>query len=235
MATISARRRPIRDGAERSNECKCRISQLPSAPAEIIVSRSRAQAANMVPLRTRVESSAKIATRPSSQRRFTVDLLPPSGRRRPKSSLSIIRAPESRASSPPVSPSLDRRIRGLPLPSREPRHLSERSAAKHRAAADQGKHPDRRCAIISMTAVIPSPLEASSGRTLQPGMSTRLENMFLTPRLQRSEHGAKLHSFGGDHIFRSWRMIGIETPFDDPVVFKRLQTRRKRIRADAGQ
>jgi hypothetical protein len=34
MATISARRRPIRDGAERNNELIRRISQLPSAPAE---------------------------------------------------------------------------------------------------------------------------------------------------------------------------------------------------------
>src|SRR5229473_5909198 len=75
---------------------------------------------------------------------------------------------------------------------------------------------------------------ASSGRTLQPRMSAPLENMFLAPCLQRSKHGTKLHSFGGDHIFRSWRMIGIETPFDDAVVFKRLQTSRKRIGADSG-
>jgi hypothetical protein len=34
MATISARRRPIRDGADRSNEATCRISHFPSAPAE---------------------------------------------------------------------------------------------------------------------------------------------------------------------------------------------------------
>ncbi len=235
MATISASRRPIRDGAKRNNERKCRISQLPSAPAETIVSRSNAQNQNMVPGSTGVESAAKIATRRSSSRCLTVDLLPPSSRRRSKSSLSKISAPEPQASSAPVSPSLDRRIRGPPLPSREPRHSSERSAAKHRAAADQGNHPDRPCSIISMTVAIPSPLEASSGRKLQPGMSTRLENMFLAPCFQRSEHGAKLHSFGGDHIFRSWRMIGIETPFDDAVVFKRLQTRRKRIWADAGQ
>jgi hypothetical protein len=34
MATIKARRRPIRDGVERSNERNCRISQVPLAPAE---------------------------------------------------------------------------------------------------------------------------------------------------------------------------------------------------------
>ena len=87
MATISARRRPIRDGAERNNERKCCISQLPSAPAETIVSQSKAHERNMVPPWTRVESTAKIATRPSSDRWFTVDLLPPSRRQRPKSSL----------------------------------------------------------------------------------------------------------------------------------------------------
>jgi hypothetical protein len=32
MATIWARRRPIRDGAARSNKPTCRISHLPSAP-----------------------------------------------------------------------------------------------------------------------------------------------------------------------------------------------------------
>src|ERR1700682_562548 len=90
MATISARRRPIRDGAERNNERKCRISQLPSAPAETIVSRSKAQDANMVPPRTRVESTAKIAKRPPSAPCLTVDLLPQSVRRRSKSSLAKI-------------------------------------------------------------------------------------------------------------------------------------------------
>jgi hypothetical protein len=33
MATISLSRRPIRDGAERSNEPNCRMSPIPSAPA----------------------------------------------------------------------------------------------------------------------------------------------------------------------------------------------------------
>jgi hypothetical protein len=34
MATIKARRRPIRDGTERSNEPTCLISPVPSAPTE---------------------------------------------------------------------------------------------------------------------------------------------------------------------------------------------------------
>jgi hypothetical protein len=34
MAAISARRRPIREGAERSNEVTCRIARIPSAPTE---------------------------------------------------------------------------------------------------------------------------------------------------------------------------------------------------------
>jgi len=34
IATIKARRRPIRDGAERSNKLNCRISRIPRAPAE---------------------------------------------------------------------------------------------------------------------------------------------------------------------------------------------------------
>jgi hypothetical protein len=33
MATINASRRPIRDGAARSNEVTFRITQVPSAPA----------------------------------------------------------------------------------------------------------------------------------------------------------------------------------------------------------
>jgi hypothetical protein len=37
MATISATRRPIREGAERSNEVTCRIMPIPSAPGETIV------------------------------------------------------------------------------------------------------------------------------------------------------------------------------------------------------
>src|ERR1700694_6234544 len=110
MATISARRRPIRDGAERNNERKCRMSQLPSAPAETIVSRSNAQNQKMVRGSTGVDSAAKIATRRSSGRCLTVNLLLRSGPRRSKSSLTKI----SRAG----------RCAG---PERLPRRKSERS------------------------------------------------------------------------------------------------------------
>jgi hypothetical protein len=36
MATISDKRRPIRDRVDRSNELNCCISQVPSAPAETV-------------------------------------------------------------------------------------------------------------------------------------------------------------------------------------------------------
>ena len=42
MATIWAKRRPIRDGADRSNEPNCRISLIPHAPGRTIVLHSRA-------------------------------------------------------------------------------------------------------------------------------------------------------------------------------------------------
>src|SRR5450631_2039960 len=111
MATISARRRPIRDGAERNNERKCRISQLLPAPAETIVSRSRAQRTNMVPGSTGVDSAAKIATRRSSGCCLTVDFLPQSGRQRSKSSLS----------NPPRRPMCGPK----PLPRRKPESALE--------------------------------------------------------------------------------------------------------------
>jgi hypothetical protein len=41
MATIRANRRPIRDGVERSNKRNCRMSQLPSAPANKRFSKKR--------------------------------------------------------------------------------------------------------------------------------------------------------------------------------------------------
>jgi hypothetical protein len=90
MATISARRRPIRDDAERKNEFTCRISPILSAPAETIVSRRKARNQKMVPPPARVETAAQIATRASSGRWLTVDLLPRSGRQRSKSSLTKI-------------------------------------------------------------------------------------------------------------------------------------------------
>jgi hypothetical protein len=62
-----------------------------------------------------------------------------------------------------------------------------------------------------------------------------LQNMFLTPRFQRSQHRAKLQSLGGDDILRPRRMIGIEASFDDPAVLERLQPRRQRVGTDSGQ
>jgi hypothetical protein len=58
MATIKARRRPIRDGVERSNERNRRISQIPLAPAENNVARKR-RSRKMVPLEQPVEGAAK--------------------------------------------------------------------------------------------------------------------------------------------------------------------------------
>jgi hypothetical protein len=40
MATISARRRPIRARVERSNELNCRMSRIPGAAAETLVPES---------------------------------------------------------------------------------------------------------------------------------------------------------------------------------------------------
>src|SRR5260370_10531044 len=91
MATIRARRRPIRDGAERSNELNFRISQSPSAPAETIVPRREAQNKRMVPPERRVEGAAKIATRLSSQPQMAVVLFPRPVRQPSKSSPGIAR------------------------------------------------------------------------------------------------------------------------------------------------
>jgi hypothetical protein len=66
MATISAKRRPMRDGAERSNEFNRCISPIPYALAENHCSALKARSAKMVPLPEHVEDAAKIATRTSS-------------------------------------------------------------------------------------------------------------------------------------------------------------------------
>jgi hypothetical protein len=67
MAMIWERRRPIRGGAARSNERNCRISKIPSAPAEqSFRERRKAQNKNVLSRERRVEDAAKIATRPSS-------------------------------------------------------------------------------------------------------------------------------------------------------------------------
>src|ERR1700736_3366833 len=102
MATIQARRRPIRDGAERSNELNFRISQSPSAPAETIVPRREAQNKRMVPPERRVEGAAKIATRLSSQPQMAVVLLPRPVQQRSKSSLRKLRAWCSMCRSEPL-------------------------------------------------------------------------------------------------------------------------------------
>src|SRR2546423_8051136 len=65
MATIWARRRPIRDGARYSNEATARISQIPSRAAE---KRSRRQQSQLKMIATNkiVEGAQKIAMRSSS-------------------------------------------------------------------------------------------------------------------------------------------------------------------------
>ena len=74
MATIRAKWRPIRDGADCSNERNCRISLIPRAPGKTIVLRP-AHARKMATPGRPVEGAAKIATRPSSDSRFAVELL----------------------------------------------------------------------------------------------------------------------------------------------------------------
>src|SRR5260370_20970992 len=86
MATIWANRRPIRDGAARRNEVTCRISQIPSAPAEQSVPRREAQDGKMLSPERCVEDTAKIATRPLSDRWSAVGLLPRFSQPRLKSS-----------------------------------------------------------------------------------------------------------------------------------------------------
>jgi hypothetical protein len=100
MATISARRRPIRDGAERNSERKCRMSRLPSAPAETIVSRSKAHDAKMVPPRTRVESAAKSVVRPTLVQQWIYCRHPAAGGR---NLLSRKSARRNRRRHPPCS------------------------------------------------------------------------------------------------------------------------------------
>ena len=86
MATICARRRLIRDGAELKNEPNCRISPIPQVPAEAVIPRTGARQAKMFSRPARVETAVKIATHPSSDGRLAVDLLSPAARQRSKSS-----------------------------------------------------------------------------------------------------------------------------------------------------
>jgi hypothetical protein len=55
MATIWAKRRPIRDDAERKNEFTCRISPIPRAPAENSRSANKGAQRKMVPAERGVE------------------------------------------------------------------------------------------------------------------------------------------------------------------------------------
>jgi hypothetical protein len=60
MATIWDRRRLNRDGAARSNERNCRISKIPSAPAEqSFRERRKAQNEKMLSREGRVEDATK--------------------------------------------------------------------------------------------------------------------------------------------------------------------------------
>jgi hypothetical protein len=66
MATISASRRLIRDGAELKNEPNCRISPIPHVPAEAVVPRTDPRGFNMFSRPAGVETAAKIAKHRSS-------------------------------------------------------------------------------------------------------------------------------------------------------------------------
>jgi hypothetical protein len=109
MATIKARRRPIRDGVERSNERNRRISQIPLAPAENNVSRNR-RLRKMVPPERPVEGAAKIATRLSGDDRFTVESLPQSSRPGPNFLCKNARLP-ARSPGPDGYPGVNPKIR----------------------------------------------------------------------------------------------------------------------------
>jgi hypothetical protein len=86
IATIWARRRLIRDGAELSNEPNCRISPIPHVTAEAIVSQMDARKAKMFSPPACVEAVPKIATHPLSDGGSAVDLLLAAARQRSKSS-----------------------------------------------------------------------------------------------------------------------------------------------------
>src|SRR3982074_3717975 len=81
MATIKARRRPIRDSVVRSNERKLPHLAGPSARAERGF-REKTRARDMAPPGRGVEAIAKIATHESSGPGVAVDLSPRMSRRR---------------------------------------------------------------------------------------------------------------------------------------------------------
>jgi hypothetical protein len=86
MATICARRRLIRDGAELKNEPNCRISPIPKLPAEAVIPQAGARPAKMFSRPASVETAVKIATHPSSDGQLAVDFLSLVARQRSKSS-----------------------------------------------------------------------------------------------------------------------------------------------------
>jgi len=90
MATISAKRRPIRDWVERNNAFKRAITFIPGAFARAVGPEvKRRLAEGMGSRRRRVETAAKIAMRPSSEPDAAAVLLPHGGQRRAKSSIAL--------------------------------------------------------------------------------------------------------------------------------------------------
>jgi hypothetical protein len=79
MATISASRRLIRDGAALKNEPNRRISPIPVVPVEAIVPRTGARKRKMFSRLAGVETAAKIARHLSSDGGLAVYSLSPMG------------------------------------------------------------------------------------------------------------------------------------------------------------
>jgi hypothetical protein len=87
MATISAKRRPIRDWVERNNAFKRAITFIPGAFARAVGPEvKRRLVEGMGSRRRRVETETKIAMSQSSEPHPAVDLLPWGGQKRTKSS-----------------------------------------------------------------------------------------------------------------------------------------------------
>jgi hypothetical protein len=104
MATIWARRRLIRDGAELKNEPNCRMLQIPQGLGGSHHSTTGPRNVKMFSRPAGVETAAKIATHPSSDGRLAVDLLSPVARQRSKSSPKLARVfPDPRFKQPEAS------------------------------------------------------------------------------------------------------------------------------------
>jgi hypothetical protein len=93
MATITDKRRAIRDRVDRSNELNCCISQIPSAGTEPVGQPTTPQNDEMIPPDRRVETVAKIAIWPSSGLHVAVVFLPGFDQQRSKSSPRKWQAP----------------------------------------------------------------------------------------------------------------------------------------------